>query len=299
MVKKHPAVTLLLLLVTSVCSAQSFEDRFLELYEKNDTMGQEKLLRQWETAEPRNPEMFICYFNFYVNKSTVEVLSIDAKKKVNDALILTDTGTGKPAGFLNVNPAYLSAPLKKGFEYIDKGISFHPNRLDMRFGKIFMLGKTGNFREFTSEIIKTIERNNQIKQAWLWKKGVPLEDAKNFFLGNLQGYIGTLYNEEDDDLLPYMRQISEKVLSYYPDHIESLSNVALTWLIVGDYDKALTQLLKAEVLDSNDIIVLNNIAEAYKRKGEKNKARSYYEKIIKYGTKEDIQYAKDKLKELD
>jgi tetratricopeptide (TPR) repeat protein len=94
------------------------------------------------------------------------------------------------------------------------------------------------------------------------------------------------------------RSISEAVIKYYPDHVESLSNIALTYLIAGDYDKAIPYLLKAEKAAPTDVIVLNNIAEAYKRKGDKTNAKAYYEKIIKFGNKEDIEDARRKIESL-
>ena len=147
-------------------------------------------------------------------------------------------------------------------------------------------------------IIETIEYGNKINHAWTWKQNKPVEDPKNFFFGSIQDYIVTIYNTENDNLLPYMRQISETVLKYVPNHVESLSNVALTWMIAGDFDKALPYLLKAESVNPKDIIVLNNIAECYKRQNDKAKAKTYYEKVIKYGSKEEAEDARQKLKEL-
>ncbi|HEX6333516.1 MAG TPA: tetratricopeptide repeat protein, partial [Flavisolibacter sp.] len=134
-----------------------------------------------------------------------------------------------------------------------------------------------------------------INNAWLWKDGKLLEDPEAFFLSSLQGYCITIYNTEDDDLLPLMRQISEGVVKYYPDHVESLSNIALTYLVTGNYDKALAYLLKAEKVAPKDVIVLNNIAEAYKRKGDKAHAKAYYEKIIKYGDDADKEDARERM----
>ena len=57
-------------------------------------------------------------------------------------------------------------------------------------------------------------------------------------------------------------------------------------------------LLKAEKYAPSDYIVLNNIAEAYKRKGDTSNALTYYEKVIKYGDDEAKADAKKKIEEL-
>lgn len=278
---------------------QDFQKRFKDLSARNDTIAQTKLLKEWEAAKPKDPELYIAYFNFYVNKSQESGISLGSKPGNEESLKLSDTGTGKHVGYLNFSTNYKTEFLQKGFDYIDKGIAFHPTRLDMRFGKIYMLGEAKNYEMFTEVIIETIDHSNSIKDAWLWKEGKPLEDAKEFFLSSIQDYIGTLYNTENDDLLPNMRRISEAILKYNPAHVISLANVALTYIIKEDYDKGLTYLLRAEKIDPNDIIVLNNIAEVYTRKKDKPNAKIYYEKIIKMGNKEEADDARDKLKKLN
>ena len=292
-------LSLTLILITVGTQAQEFEKKFKDLVVKNDTTAQSKLLKDWEVAEPKNPELYIAYFNYYARKSMRELISLDDKPKSEESLQLSDTATKNPVAYLNASINYRSDVLQKGFDYIDKGIALHPTRLDMRFGKIYMLGEAENFEAFTKVIIETIDYGNSIKDAWLWKEGKPLEDAKPFFLGSMQDYIATLYNTENDDLLPNMRRISETILKYNPDHVVSLANVALTYIIKEDYDKALPYLLKAEKIDPKDIIVLNNIAEVYARKKDKSNAKIYYEKIIKNGSKEDANDAREKIKKLN
>ena len=297
MQKKSLSFTSLLLLITITAFSQDYQKRWKESCAKADTTAQAQVLKEWSAAKPHDPELFIAYFNYYVSKASKELVSLGPNQGGNGSFQLTDS-TGKPVGFLSSSVQYDGAILQKGFEYIDKGILMHPTRLDMRFGRIYMLGKTENYEAFTKEIVETINYGNSIKNAWLWKEGKPLKDPKEFVLGSVQEYIRTIYDTEDDNLLPYMREISETVLKYFPDHVESLANVALTFLINGEYDKALPYLLKAETIAPKDVVVLNNIAQVYKRKNDKRNAKIYFEKIMKYGTKEDVQMAKEQIKEL-
>lgn len=291
-------IALMLILFSVSAIGQEFEKKFKELAANNDTAAQSGLLKEWEVAAPKDPELYIAYFNFYARKSIEEVIALEEKPN-RESLQLSDTGTGKSVGYLNFSTRYRSDLLQKGFDYIDKGLELHPGRLDMRFGKIYMLGEAENYEMFTTVIIEAIDYGNRIKDAWLWKEGKLLEDAKDFFLNSMQDYIGTLYNTENDDLLPNMRRISETILKYNPDHVISLANVALTYIIKEDYDKALPYLLKAEKIDPKDIIVLNNIAEVYVRKKDSPNAKVYYEKIIKNGSKEEADDAREKLKKLN
>jgi tetratricopeptide (TPR) repeat protein len=95
-----------------------------------------------------------------------------------------------------------------------------------------------------------------------------------------------------------MKQIAEAALKYYPDHVESLSNLSIVYLIKKDYDKSLEALLKAEKLSPADYIVLSNIAQAYKLKGNNKNAIKYYELTIKYGDEQAKKYAQEQIDEL-
>ena len=286
-----------LLLTSLFANAQDFQKRFLDLSSKNDTTALASLLKDWEAKSPKDPELYIAYFNYYVKKSAAETISLDKDQKGPESLAISDS-TGREVGYLNNQVMYLSENVERGIEQINRGIALHPNRLDMRFGKIYILGETGDYKAFTNSIIEAIEYGNKINNQWLWKEGKPLENESESFLSSIQGYVGTLYNTEDDALLPYMRQISETVLKYQPKHVESLSNVALTYMIVQEYDKAIPYLLKAEEAAPRDIVVLNNLAETYKRKNDVKAAKAYFEKVIKYGNKEEARDAKVRLKKL-
>lgn len=286
-------------LATSVLGfSQDYARQFHSAFLKEDTGAQVKVLHAWMAASPKDPELFVAYFNYYVQRSRSEEISLDGQRTGGSSFAVRDTGTGKQVAYLNASVTYNSELLQKGFDYINQGIALHPARLDMRFGKIHMLGEAANYPAFAQEIIATIEAGQRMGNAWLWKEGKPLEQPREFFLGSLQDYITQIYNTEDNTLLPLMRQVSETVVKYYPDHVESLANIALTYLVAGDYDKALPYLLRAETIAPKDVIVLNNIAEAYKRKGDKENARRYYEKVIRYGNDEEKQDASAKMKGL-
>ncbi len=297
MSKKPLLLIVATLLISFVSFSQNFRQRFKDCSSNGDTIGMAKALKAWEIASPKDPEMFIGYFNYYVRMASFDDISLDPNNNKQEAIPLVDS-TGNVTAYIKYDLNYDSGMLRKGFDYINKGISLHPTRLDMRFGKVFMLWKAENYQAYTKTIIETIDFGNSIKGTWLWKEGKPLDDSKKFFLSTIQDYAKNLYDTEDDKLLPYMREIAEAVLKYYPDHVESLANVAITYLAIGEYEKGLPYLLKAETVAPKDVVVLNNIAQVYKRKNDKVKAKAYFEKMIKYGTKVDVEMAQEQIKEL-
>jgi len=175
----------------------------------------------------------------------------------------------------------------------------HPNRLDMRFGKIYVLGRIAHWAEFTKAIVETIEYSGENKNQWTWTKNDVKEDGENFLLSSIQTYQLQLYNTENDSLLVNMQEIANTILAIYPNHIESLSNLSITYLLAGDYDAGLIPLLKAEKIDPNDAIVLSNIARAYILKEDKVNAIAYYKKVVVLDDYQTKDYAEEQIRMLE
>jgi tetratricopeptide (TPR) repeat protein len=288
-----------ILLLTQGCG-QSYKKQFNELVSKSDTLGQKKLLQKWEQVNSNDPELYVAYFNFYVRKSKKSIVRIDSdgKDKGGYQVMKEDSSVKEPVAYIYGDSYFDRGILQSAIEYIDRGIKKFPNRLDMRFGKIYMYGQANDYEKFTDEIIQTINYSATNKNKWTWKDSKPLDSPQQFFLSALQDYQVQLYETEKDELLGNMGRIAETVLKYYPDHIESLSNLSVVFMLQKQYDKGLAPLLKAEKLNPKDHIVLSNIAQAYKLKGDKKNAIKYYELTIKYGDEQAVDYAKSQLEEL-
>jgi hypothetical protein len=164
-------VLLLLLglaLNTNQIKGQSFIQQFDDLLSKKDTAGQQKLLEKWSKSDSNDPELFVAYFNYFVSKGRKEIIMLGNDPNGKDALKLQDPNKSDqaPSAFLYDNGHYDPTLLSKGFEWIDKGIDKHPNRLDMRFGKIYIYGEIRDYENFTTEIIKTIDYSDKNKNKW-------------------------------------------------------------------------------------------------------------------------------------
>ena len=277
--------------------AQNYQGEFQKYFQTNDTINQIKILNEWEKSNPKDPELFTSYFNYHFIKSKKEVITLTTEEPDGKKLVLKDS-LNQTAGYLGSEIYFDKTELQKGIDKINKGIELYPDRLDMRFGKIYVFGQVENWQEFTKAIIATIEYSSKNNNNWTWANNEIRENGKDFFLSSLQDYQVQLYNTGNDDLLVNMREIANEILKYYPNHIESLSNLSVTYLLTGEYDKGIEPLLKAEKIDPKDYIVLSNIAQGYKLKGDKNKAIEYYEKAIKYGDEQAKTFARQQIEEL-
>ena len=290
-----------LLFVTGILSplvySQDYQTQFNELFQKGNTLSQRLVLENWERDDPKNAELYTCYFNYYINHSKRELLALTNEEPDEESLVISDE-SNNPVGYLGSDIYYDKIEFERGIDKINKGIELYPNRLDMRFGKIYAFGLTEDWRRFTDEIIVTINYSIVNDNNWTWTNNEEVNSDANDFLLSIQDYQLQLYNTGDDDLLLNMREIALAVLKHYPDHIESLSNLSITYMVLGENDKAIEYLLKAEKLNPRDYIILGNIAEAYKRKGDTNMAAEYYQKILQYGNEKAREYANNQLNAL-
>jgi len=286
------------LLLTIIAFTQDYKKGYEEILSQRDSTKIIPYLQKWEKATPNDPDVYIAYFNHYFSKSkrTIGVLSRGEPK--SGTFVLTDSA-GNTAGYMSDTTVYDPILVGKAIASIDKGIAKNPQRLDMRFGKIYVLGQTGDYKTFTSELINTLHYSNKIgENNWKWANNKPIEDPKKLILGAVQDYCVTLYETNDDALLNNMREISETVLQYYPNHVPSLSNIAITYTLQGNHDKALESLLKAEKIAPTDYIILNNIANIYRTQNDKPNAIRYYELVLKHGDDDAKEVATRELKKL-
>ena len=284
-------------ILINFCFGQDYKSQFDLFCQAGDTTKQIELLTKWESEDPKNPELFTSYFNYYFLKSRQEYISMSTNQLKEEAIQLQDS-TGQVAGFLGSEIVYNSEILEKGLDKIDQGIKIYPNRLDMRFGKIYALGQAEDWENFTKEIVKTIQYSKININEWTWTFNEKRENSKEFFLGSIQDYQLNLYETENDDLLKNMRTIAEEILKIYPDHIESLSNISITYLLTGQYDKGIESLLKAEKIDPKGGVVLSSIAHGYKLKGDIDNSIKYYEKMLKLEDPRAVEFAKQQIEAL-
>ena len=263
-------VTVLVIFIGTCAWAQDFKVQYKDLVAKKDTAGEIKLLRTWRTSQPNDAELYVAFYNYYVNKSIEEVVSIEQTQKGDQSLEITDSSSKK--WYMNDNMHFSEHYRDIGFSYIDTGIMKFPARLDMRFGKVYLLGQIQDYDKFTAEIIKTIDYGAVIKDKWMWTDNKPQDDP--------------------------LKLIAEAVMKYHPDNVENLSNLSVIYLLRKDYDKALPPLLKAEKLAPHDYIVISNIAQAYKMKGDRTNAIKYYILTEKYGDEQAVKYAHEQIEEL-
>lgn len=296
--KKFSILFAVMLLGTVVpVFGQDYPGRFTEAFDKNDWKAQEKVLKEWDKAKPNDAELFVSYFNYYFTKGRQETMSLSTNRPNGEAIALTKEGDSNVKAYLGSNVTFVKEDIDAGLVWIDKGIANYPDRLDMRFGKVYALGQIGDYGRFTGEIVKAIERSAVNKNSWAWLLGKPMEQPEQKMLSSIQDYVVQL-NENLDDPSDHIRRIAEAVLKIHPDNVENLSNLAVSDMLKKNFVGALVPLLKAEKIAPNDFVILSNIAYCYFNNHDKANAVKYYERLRASGDENTEKDADSKLKEI-
>ena len=282
MIQRTLIVLFLCLLFGFTINGQGHREQFKKHFKDGDLERQHAVLLKWEKAAPDDPELYVSWFNYYFRKSSKETLSITSTPKTSESIAVRKEGEETVVGYIGTDVYYAKADFDLGIVSIDKGISKFPNRLDMRFGKTHALAQIKDYQKFTDEIVKAIDHSRVNNNQWLWGENKPVEDPKKFLLGSVQTYVVQLFDAGDKEA-QFIKPIAESVLRIYPEHVESLSNLSLVYMLNGDYDSALTTLLKAEKLANDDYVIVANIAYGYYNKRDKINATKYYERLAKIG----------------
>lgn len=275
-------------------SGQDFNGDFAKASEAKDTAAMHKVLTAWEHARPEDPELFTAYFNYYVTLADRSAIALTANTMATGESLIFADSLGNPAGSLRQITDYDGALVQKGIAVINRGIALHPNRLDMYFGKIYVLGLVKDWEAFTESVLAVTDRSAVNHNQWLWTNNAEWESGRSGkekeadFLECLQDYQNTLYRANDNALLGNMRRIAEAVLRHYPDDVRSINNIAVSYVVERKYAEALPFLLRAEKYAPEDTVVLSNIAEIYRRLGNKKRGRRLYGKS-REGRKESLE----------
>lgn len=213
--------------LTLISYTQTRLDQFIALYKTGDTLAQQQFLQSWYQSDEKDPELYVAYFNYYVLRAQKEVITIMSEPKGDQALQITTQDEENPevVGYLGSDIYYEPTLSEKALEWIDRGISRHPNRLDLRFGKTRFLGNLGDYESFTLEVIATMER---IAQTIL--KYYPKDI---YTLSNLS-VVYTIKEEYDKAI-----EVLHKALKLAPKDTVIIGNLANNYKQLGDKENAI------------------------------------------------------------
>lgn len=250
--------------------AQAFQDRFDAALNSGNMKEQRQVLSEWMANAPEDVDCYIARYNYYVNY-------------VGDAVSQGSKGM----------ELELRMAADSGLAVIDEAIAHYPERLDLRFGKIYFLGVLRSWDAFVDEIVACLDYSEQIAHRWTFPN---VEDAiEDLMMESMMDYQISMFENtsmyektggeqqptaSDTAMMMRMRRVAKRSVQLFPRDLEQVRILAETYSFVGDYASAVRYLQRAERIDPNNVTVLRQLREAYKRMGKKDMAKQYNERLM-------------------
>jgi tetratricopeptide (TPR) repeat protein len=276
---------------------KKFEDAFYTNYDKDEAI---KILEIWEKRDNTNPEMYIDYFNYYLKLGSNSGIVIDAEKiKGAVGLEISDPKTNEIVGYIHDSTSYDPIQIGKALHYLNAGLKYGENRLDMYFGKIHVLNDIHDYKNASNELVKVLILSKRNGNKWLWSKNEPLkDDGELFLLNNLNDYYSVWIDAANEESIYAIRETSKKQIELYPKNVYAYNFLAYSYILKKDIKSALPILIEAEKIDAKDIVIINNIAKIYENLNDNKNAIVYWEKMAEYGDDEQKKVAETRIHDL-
>lgn len=283
--KKLKVLILLSLLSIVNLYGRDYQKEATELLQNGNFDQCITLLKEWEKVEPKNLEINIFYFNYYMQRNAQHIPTMGKMKD------------GRYGGYDRV--IYDLNDVKTAVSYFDKITKKQPNRLDVRSSKCTAYIYSEQYDLACDTLIEIIDYSKKNKNAWTWS-----ENKSPSELGLVQGerllfqvldecFGGLFYPFEENK--EYVKRLIEKEIEVYPNNTWALNHGARYYMAAKEYKKSIELLKRAVELDQNDFVIIGNLGYSYELDEDYLNAKKWYEYMLKMDNPDAVEYGKQGL----
>lgn len=255
------------------------------------------LVEKWESEDPKNYEINIAWFNYYLNVRT-EVRNVMGPMK--------DGRYG-----LYPQPFFNDEDMVTAQNWLGKALKINNKRLDVHFGRISSYLKADKYEEASKAIVEMINVSKKIKNQWYWTADAPLyellgvpktswtEAGADMLFSGLNDYIVSYLYAYSDTTSPWFKSIVDAEVKNYPDNTWGLNHAARYYQLSGDLNETIKLLEKACKLDPTDYVVYGNLGLAYEEVGRLEDARKVYVDMCGWDNADAKAWAEESVRLLD
>lgn len=201
-------------------------------------VGIETLLQKWANDYPDDLDMLLGQFTYYLAKcQTTTIEKVDALKYLGNEPVLTlkDSLQNDVRYFQVVN--YDDELFGKASQAIDKAIDLKQDRLDFRFFKISaLIGYEKDSPDMALSYLNSLIDYNCTKHPVWDYPGMEVDD--DLFTTSVQEYCYTFFKMASEGTFKAFKDLSEKMLKYYPDSPMFMANLGSYYLVCEHNSKA-------------------------------------------------------------
>ena len=255
---KRIFIFLLITMCIGTAFAQSYSDAFDEAFSRDDITAQREALKLWQREAPEDVNLFIARYNFFANQA------------------------------MGQNPNQVSASLAdSALMAIEDGITHFPDRLDLRFGKIYFLGELRKWDAFVDEIGRAMDHSVQIGHHWLYPN-VPDDLIEDLLTESMNDYLVTMWQSIADTarlsaadtlVVRQIQGLAKRVVQLFPGDFPNTYMLALSHLILNENDKAYRYLVRAEKLSSTSKPLLWSLVKVCRKLGKAAQVEEYQRRL--------------------
>ncbi len=222
-------------------------------------VGIETLLQKWERDYPEDLDMLLGKFSYYLTKSrTDKIEPMEGSRYLGSAPVMTlKDSLGKDVNYFMV--AYFDDELYgKATQAIDKAIELNQNRLDFRLFKVSsLLDYEKDSPDMALANLKAlIDYDGHSHPAWEYPG---LVSDKDLFPAIVQDCCYAFYQLGTPGGYEAFKDLSEKMLSYYPSASQYMTNIGSYYLVYKkDSKNALKMYNKVLKKNPDDYATIKN-----------------------------------------
>lgn len=296
-------------LLFASCSTKALYKEFYNSMDNAEAMS--RAIERIRHSGDQSADRYVAEFNYYVNTAlihsgmTTSTQFPSSNENVEGEIYTLTDSTGTVAGYMYFTQIWDSLKADSALAVIDQGIALHPDRLDMRYGKIHFCGELCRWQAFADAIHATLDHTVAINKRWIFPDAdAPVDTVLVEVMLNYESRLFDAVTNARDSVsamanLARFRGVVEHMLRLYPDNLYNLNLMAVSHQLTGNHAEALSWLLMAEKVDPRDGIVLSNIADTYHLLGDIANERIYLQKLLEVGDADLKARARQNLDELD
>ena len=267
------------LLLFPALALADFAEDFKKTRAKKDHAAMVAFLDAAAKTEADNPEYYALASNYWW--SFAGEINLSTKPAAKGEPSIHDKDSGEEVGSISTNGDLDPSLRKKAVDLTGTGFAKFPRRLDIGLGHAHVRLKTGDAKGAVATLRQILKLAATPGTEFLWSGNAPLPGPPGEFLPEaIQGYTAPLFQAETEESDALCKELLDATVATFPDHPYAYNLLAALADAKGDKEESYRFLKLAAEKAPEDVLILNNLADAHRDRGKKAEAIAVYEKII-------------------